>query len=53
MGTRLATVLYLLTMVALVVVLDVLFLRHNFWLRLIVNACIVLVFLAFYLLFLK
>ena len=53
MGTRLATVLYLLTMVALVVILDVLFFRHNFWLRLIVNACIVLVFLAFYWLFLK
>jgi hypothetical protein len=32
---------------------DVLFLRHQFWLRLIVNVGIVLVFAAFYFRFLK
>jgi hypothetical protein len=38
---------------ALVVGVDVLFLRHLFWERLIVNVGIVLVFATFYLRFLK
>jgi hypothetical protein len=46
-------VLYVLAMVALVVAVDVLFLRHHFWERLIVNVGIVLVFAVFYLMFLK
>lgn len=46
-------VLYVLAMVAVVVGADILFLRHHFWLRLIVNVGIVLVFAAFYLRFLK
>jgi hypothetical protein len=46
-------VLYILAMVAMVVGVDVLFLRHQFSLRLIVNVGIVLVFAAFYLRFLK
>ena len=45
--------LYVLAMVAIVVGVDVLFFRHHFWDRLIVNVGIVLVFLAFYLRFLK
>ena len=45
--------LYVLAMVAVVVGVDVLVLRHQFWLRLIVNVGIVAVFGAFYLLFLK
>ena len=45
--------LYVLAMVAVVVGVDVLFLRHHFWARLIVNVGIVLVFAAFYLWFLK
>ena len=45
--------LYLLAMVAVVVGVDVLFFRHQFWARLIVNVGIVLVFAAFYLRFLK
>jgi hypothetical protein len=40
-------------MVAVVVGVDVLFFRHQFWLRLIVNVGIVLVFAAFYSRFLK
>ncbi len=48
-----AIVLYVLAMVAIVVAVDVLFLRHHFWARLIVNIGIVLVFGVVYLRFLK
>jgi len=47
-GRQAAIVLYVLAMVAAVVVVDVLFFRHHFWERLIVNIGIVLVFGAFY-----
>ena len=53
MGRQTAVVLYVLAMVAIVVGVDVLFFRHQFWPRLIVNVGIVLVFAAFYLWFLK
>jgi len=46
-------VLYVLAMVAVVVGVDVLFFRHHFWPRLIVNIGIVLVFMAVYFRFLK
>jgi hypothetical protein len=52
-GSRAAVVLYVLAMVAVVVGVDVLFFRHQFWARLIVKVGIVLVFAAFYLRFLK
>ena len=42
-------VLYVLLMVALIVGVDLLFLRNQFWLRLVVNIGIVLVFGVFYL----
>ena len=45
--------LYVLALVAVVVSVDVLFFRHEFWERLISNVGIVLVFAAFYLRFLK
>ncbi len=45
--------LYVLAMVAVVVGVDVLFFRHQFWPRLLVNVGIVLVFGAVYLRFLK
>ena len=45
--------LYVLAMVAIVVGLDILVFRHQFWPRLIANVGIVLVFVAFYLRFLK
>ena len=44
---------YVLALVAVVVGVDVLFFRNQFWERLIVNVGIVLVFTAFYLRFLK
>ena len=46
-------VLYVLVMIAAIVSVDVLFFRHHFWPRLIVNIGIVLVFGASYLRFLK
>jgi hypothetical protein len=53
MGRQAAVVLYVLVMIAVVVGVDVLFFRHQFWERLISNVGIVLVFAAFYLRFLK
>jgi type IV secretory pathway VirB2 component (pilin) len=53
MGRQAATVLYVLTMVVVVVGVDVLFFRNQFWERLMANVGIVLVFGAFYLSFLK
>jgi hypothetical protein len=53
MGRQAAAVLYVLAMVAVVVGVDVLFFRNQFWERLIVNVGIVLVFVAFYFRFLK
>jgi hypothetical protein len=53
MRRQVVIVLYVLTMVAVVVGVDVLFFRHQFWERLIVNVGTVLVFGAFYLRFLK
>lgn len=50
---QIATVLYVLALVAVVVGVDILFFRHHFWERLMVNVGIVLVFLAFALRFLK
>jgi hypothetical protein len=48
-----AVVLYVLALVAVVVGVDLLFFRHHFLERLIVNVGMVLVFAAFYLAFLK
>ena len=53
MGRQAGVVLYVLAMVAVVVGADILFLRHNFWARLIINVGIVAVFVAFYFRFLK
>jgi heme A synthase len=53
MGRQPAVVLYVLAMVAVVVGVDILFFKHQLWLRLMVNVGIVLVFAAFYLRFLK
>jgi protein-S-isoprenylcysteine O-methyltransferase Ste14 len=52
-GRQAAIALYVLAMVALVVGVDILFFKHQLWPRLIVNIGIVLVFVAFYLRFLK
>jgi hypothetical protein len=53
MERQAAVVLYVLAMVAVVVGVDVLFLKNHFWPRLITNVGIVLVFAAFYLTVLK
>ena len=53
MGRQPAAILYVLAMVALIVCLDIFVFRHLFWARLIANIGIVLVFVAFYLRFLR
>jgi hypothetical protein len=52
MGRLASGVLYVLVMVAVIVGVDVLFLRDHFWARLAANIGIVLVFGAFYFRFL-
>lgn len=53
MGNRAVVALYVVAMVVVVVGVDVLLLRHQFWPRLLVNIGIVVVFGAGYFLFLK
>lgn len=53
MGTKTTTVLYVLVLAAVVVAVDLLFFRNHVWERLMVNIGIVLIFIAFYLRFLK
>lgn len=53
MRKSLSVALYLAALVAVVVSVDLLFFRHRFWGRLIANIGIVLVFVVFYLKFLK
>lgn len=48
-GRRAAAVLYVLTLVAVVVGVDVLLFSHRFWARLIANVGIVVVFVLVYL----
>jgi hypothetical protein len=52
-GRQAAVAVYVLAMVAIVVGVDVLFLRHQFGLRLAVNVGIVLVFGVCYFIFFK
>jgi hypothetical protein len=52
MDRRIAVVLYVVAMAAVIVGVDFVFFRNRFWERLIVNIGIVLVFAAFYLRFL-
>jgi hypothetical protein len=53
MGRQVVVALYVVAMVVIVVGVDVLFLRHQFWPRLLVNIGIVVVFGAGYFWFLK
>ncbi len=53
MGSKAGVALYVLALVAVVVGVDVIFLRHQLWPRLIVNIGIVLVFAAVYFVFAK
>ena len=52
MGRHVAVVLYVVAMAAVIVGVDFMFFRNQFWERLTVNIGIVLVFGAFYLRFL-
>jgi hypothetical protein len=52
MINNISALIYLAVMVAVIVSIDLIFFRHRFWGRLIVNIGIVLVFTAFYLRFL-
>jgi hypothetical protein len=52
-GLDMTIVIYVITLIAVVVGVDILFFRHHFGARLIVNVGIVLVFAAFYMRFLK
>jgi hypothetical protein len=53
MGGRAAAVVCVLAMVAVIVAVDYTFFRSRIWERLLANIGIVLVFVAFYLRFLK
>jgi uncharacterized membrane protein len=53
MGRQVATVIFVLALIAVVVSVDIAFFRDHFWERLIANVGIVLVFAAFGLRFLK
>jgi len=53
MGRHVAVALYVVAMAAVIVAVDFVFLRNQFWERLTVNIGIVLVFAAFYWRFLR
>lgn len=53
MGSRVAVALYVLAMVGIIVGVDVVFFRNQFWERLMANIAIVLLFAAFYLRFFR
>ena len=53
MDRRIAMVLYVVAMAAVIVCVDFVFFRNRFWERLTVNIGIVLVFAAFYWRFLR
>ena len=53
LGRHIVVALYVVAMAAVIVGVDFAFFRNRFWERLIVNVGVVLVFLAFYLRFLR
>lgn len=53
MGKQAGAVLYVAAMVAVIVAVDLVFFRNRFWERLAVNIGIVLVFIVFYVRFLR
>jgi NADH:ubiquinone oxidoreductase subunit 3 (subunit A) len=52
-GRQVLAAVYVVVMVAIIVSVDILFLRHQFWARLLSNIGIVAVFAACYFIFLK
>jgi hypothetical protein len=53
MGRQVIVVLFVVAMIVVIVCVDFTFFRNRFWERLIVNIGIVLVFAAFYVMFLR
>ncbi len=53
LGRQVAVALYVLAMVAIIVGVDLAFLRDRFWMRLAFNLSVVVVFLALYVKFIK
>ncbi len=53
MTRQVTDVVYVVVMVAIIVAADIAFFRNHFWERLMANVGIVLVFVAFYLRFLR
>ena len=53
MTRNMSVVLYIVVMIAVVVSVDLLFFKNQFWERLTVNIGVILVFAAFYFRFLK
>ena len=53
MKSQVGVVLYVVVMAAVIIAIDVLFFKNRLWARLAVNVGIVLVFIAFYLRFLR
>ena len=53
MPINIYVLLYILVLITVIVSVDLLFLKNRFWVRLIVNTVIVLVFAVFYLIFVK
>lgn len=53
MAKTTVNIIYILAMIATVVAVDIIFFRQHFWERLMSNIGIVLLYVAFYLAFLK
>lgn len=53
MSKTVTIAIYILALVATVVIVDIIFFRQHIWERLLVNIGIVLIYIAFYLRFLK
>ena len=53
MSRHLALVLYVVAMATVIIAVDILFFKHRFWPRLVANIGIVLLFAAFYFIFLR
>ena len=51
MNKNLINLIYVLAMITTVVIIDILFFRNQFWARLISNIGIILIYIAFYIVY--
>lgn len=51
MNKNLINLIYVLAMIATVVIIDILFFRNQFWARLLSNIGIILIYIAFYIVY--